>query len=187
MQPTGTFHEGNKLEPRALPRFFLSERSSTDTDFSPFVTGTSLPSKRSDGFIQFASMGSTHPAKANCTPRDRIRFIVHQGKQILLVDLSHCQADQLEEIVRQVPQVVNAFPRGSVLILSDFTGAFLNEEALRAMKEAAVFDKAYVKKSALVGTESIPPQVTEDLSNFSRRLFPAFKSHEESLAWLVKD
>jgi len=126
------------------------------------------------------------PAKADHTPGDRIRFIVHQGKQILLVDVSHCQADRVEEIVRQVPQVVSAFPRGSVLILSDFTGAFLNEEALRAMKETAVFDKPYVKKSALVGTENFPPHLIENLTSFSRRVFLAFESHEEALAWLVK-
>jgi hypothetical protein len=132
-------------------------------------------------------MGSPHPAKADYTPDGRIRFIVHQGKQILLVDLSHCPANGVEKLVREVPEVVSAFPRGSVLILSDFTGASFNEESLRAIKEAAVFDKPYVKKSALLGTEHFPPQFTENLSSFSRRVFHTFKSREEALAWLVKD
>jgi hypothetical protein len=132
-------------------------------------------------------MGSTHPAKASHTPDDRLRFIVHQGKQILLVDLSHCLADRIEKLVRQVPEVVSAFPRGSVLILSDFTAASLNEDSLRVIKEAAVFDKPYVKKSALVGTENFPPLFTENLSSFSRRVFLTFKGREEALNWLVKD
>jgi hypothetical protein len=131
-------------------------------------------------------MPSPHPAKARYTPDDRIRFIAHQGRQILLVDVSHCPADQIEKIVREVPEVVSAFPRDSVLILSDFTGASLGEETLRVMKEAAVFDKPYVKKSALVRTEAFPPQFTENLSSFSRRVFPTFKSREDALAWLVK-
>jgi hypothetical protein len=29
---------------------------------------------------------------------DRIRFITHQGKQILLVDLSHCSAAEVEKV-----------------------------------------------------------------------------------------
>jgi hypothetical protein len=45
---------------------------------------------------------------------------------------------------------VTTQPRGSVLILSDFTGASFDEEAIRAMKESAVFDKPYIKKSAWV-------------------------------------
>ena len=132
-------------------------------------------------------MGSPNPAKANDTSDDRIRFIVHQGKQILLIDLSHYPANQIEKPVREVPEVVSAFPRGSVLILSDFTGTSLNDEALRVLKEAAVFNKPYVKKSALVGTENFPPQFIENLSGFSRRVFPRFKSRGEALAWLVKD
>src|SRR5579863_7958193 len=50
------------------------------------------------------------------------------------------------EVVRAVPDYVTAQPRASVLILTDFTGASLDQEALRAMKETAVFDKAYIKK-----------------------------------------
>ena len=54
---------------------------------------------------------------------DRIRFMSHEGKQILLVDLSYCPAAEVEEILRALPDVVTKQPRGSVLILSDFTGA----------------------------------------------------------------
>ena|ERR1017187_2020797 len=118
---------------------------------------------------------------------DRIRFITHQGKQILLLDLSNCSAAEVEKTCRAVPDLVTAHPRGSVLILSDFTGASFDEEAIRVMKEAAVFDKPHVKKSAWVGTEKLPRAFSEDMSSFSRREFPIFKTREEALAWLAKD
>jgi hypothetical protein len=54
---------------------------------------------------------------------DRVRFITHQGKQILLVDLSHCSAAEIEQVLRELPDIVTARPRGSVLIFSDFTAA----------------------------------------------------------------
>ena len=119
--------------------------------------------------------------------KDRIGFITHQGKQILLVDLSNCSTAEVERIVRAVPGVVTTRPRASVLILSDFTGASFDEEAVRAMKESAVFDKPYVKRSAWVGTENFPELFSESVRNFSRREFPAFKTREEALAWLTKD
>ena len=118
---------------------------------------------------------------------DHIRLITHQRKQILLVDLSNCSAVEVEKIARAVPEVVTTRRWGSVLILSDFTGASFDEEAVRAMKEAAVFDKPYVKKSAWVGPETFPQLFSESVRSFSRREFPAFKTREEALAWLVKD
>ena len=46
---------------------------------------------------------------------------------------------------------VTVNPHSSVLVLTDFTGAAFDRDALRAMKETAVFDKPFVKKSALIG------------------------------------
>ena len=111
----------------------------------------------------------------------RIRFITHQGKQILLVDLSNCSTVEVERIIRAVPEVVTTRPRSSVRILSDFTGALFDEEAIRAMKESAVFDKPYVKKSAWVGAENFPKVLSENIRSFSRREFPTFKTREEAL------
>ena len=118
---------------------------------------------------------------------DRIRFITHHGKQVLLVDSSHCSAAEVEKVYRELPEFVITRPLSSVLILSDFTGASFDEEAMRDMKQAAVFDKSHVRKSAWVGAENFPKVFSEGLRSFSRRDFPAFKTREEALAWLAKD
>jgi hypothetical protein len=118
---------------------------------------------------------------------DRIRFISHQGKQILLVDLSYCPAAEVEKTFRALPDVVTTHPRGSVLILSDFTGASFDQEAIRIMKETAVFDKPYVKKSAWAGGDSFPQALFENLTSFSGREFFTFKTRGEALAWLAND
>jgi len=55
------------------------------------------------------------------------------------------------------------------------------------MKETAVFDKPFVKKSALIGTEDLPISFYDDLKSFSRRELVAFKTREEALAWLASD
>ncbi len=117
----------------------------------------------------------------------RIRFIAHEHKQILLVDVSKCSAIELEKTIREVPEVVTVLPRGSVLILADFTGASFNEDALRAMKEAAVFDKPFIKKTAWVGAGSFPEAFSQSLKTFSRREFPSFDTREEALSWLASD
>jgi hypothetical protein len=118
---------------------------------------------------------------------DRIRFITHQGKQILLVDLSHCPAATVEKVLRELPEVVTTRPLGSVLIFSDFTATTFDAESIRIMKEAAVFDKPYIKKTAWIGAETFPQEFSKSLNSFSGREFPTFKSREEALDWLVKD
>ena len=118
---------------------------------------------------------------------DRIRFINHEGKKILLVDFSACPANEVEEIARAVPEYVTVNPPGSVLVLTDFIGAAFDRDALLAMKETAVFDKPFVKKSALIGTEDLPVSFYDELKSFSRRELLTFKTREEALAWLVAD
>jgi hypothetical protein len=115
------------------------------------------------------------------------RFITRQSKQILLIDLSNCSPDEVNSIFRTVPDLVTICPLGSVLILSDFTGASFDEEAIRVMQQTAVFDKPYIKKSAFVGTENFPKGFIENLKSFSRREFPAFKTRDDALAWLTND
>src|SRR5438874_12051740 len=97
---------------------------------------------------------------------DRIRFITHQGKQILLVDLSNCSATQADEICHMVPPFVTARPKGSVLILGDFTGAKLDKNAFTTLKEATVFDLLHVKRSARVGTVSLPKVFFHNVKSF---------------------
>ena len=118
---------------------------------------------------------------------ERIRFISHKGKQILLIDFSNCSAREVEKVARAVPEYVTVQPRGSVRLLVDFAKAAFDEETFRAMKEAAVFNKPYIKKSAWVGAENVPLGFEQNLKEFSRRQFPIFKSREEALTWLVEE
>ena len=118
---------------------------------------------------------------------DRIRFIEHKGKQVLLVDLSHCKRVELERMAGYVPNYVTQQPRGSVLLLADFTGAEFSRDAMMRLKEATVFDRPHLKKSAWVGAESIPHVFYENIKSFSQRELPTFKTRAEALDWLVSE
>jgi hypothetical protein len=117
----------------------------------------------------------------------RIQFVTHKKKRILFVDFSNCTAAEVGEVARAVPEIVTKQPRDSVLILSDFSGASFDDEAIRVLKESAVFDKPFVKKSAWIGAQSFPEVFRQNLKSFSRREFPIFKSREEALEWLAAE
>jgi hypothetical protein len=118
---------------------------------------------------------------------ERLRFITHRGKQILLVDLSNCSPVQVDKIIRHVPDVVTAQDRASVLLLADYTGAEVDKEAFRTIEQTAVFDKPFVKRSAWVGAEHFPEVFRKNLKSFSGREFPTFKTREDALEWLTSD
>jgi hypothetical protein len=55
------------------------------------------------------------------------------------------------------------------------------------MKETAVFNKPFIKKSAWTGAESFPEESRQSLKTFSGREFPTFKTRAEALEWLAAD
>src|SRR5260370_17560106 len=118
---------------------------------------------------------------------ERIRFVEHRGKQILLVDVSKCTPREVEILALLVPSYVTSEPRGSVLLLADFTGAEFDRIAIDRLKEAAVFDRPHLKRSAWVGIEGLPAIFFEHIKNFSQRDLPTFKPRQEPTAWLVSD
>jgi hypothetical protein len=116
---------------------------------------------------------------------DRIRIIEHKGKQILLVDLSHCTPTEVAKLALLVPSYVTTEPLGSVLLLADFTGAEFDRIAIDRMKESTVFDRPHLKRSAWVGIERLPKVFYEHIKNFSQRDLPAFETREKAMEWLV--
>jgi len=118
---------------------------------------------------------------------DRIRFITHKGRPILLVDGSNCTAEQIAELARVTRTHVTAEPHGSVLLLADFTGSKVDKAALEVIKQTTVLDRPHLKRSAWVGMETVPKVFYENVKAFSQRDLPTFASREEALDWLVAE
>ena len=118
---------------------------------------------------------------------ERIRFITHKGQRILLIDLSNCSADEVTSGARLVPSYTTSEPRGSLLLLADFTGAKFDKSTLTALKESTAYSHPHLKRSAWVGVESLPKVFYENIRNFSRRALPTFSSRDEALEYLVME
>jgi hypothetical protein len=125
--------------------------------------------------------------KARFSMDDRIYFIEHKGKQILLVDCSHATAHQILLLLEQVRITVAQQSRESLLALSDYTGAEIDRTVATRIKEVLTLDRPFVKKAAWVGAESIPHAFMENFQTFSRRTIKTFKTREEAMDWLVEE
>ena len=121
------------------------------------------------------------------TPLERLRFVKHKGQAIFLIDFSHCKGKEMLLLLDQVRADVARHAPGSVLTLADFSGAHVDKAVATKIKEVLVLDRPYVKKSAWVGTGSLPHVFYENFKNFSQRDFPTFETREEAMDWLVKE
>jgi hypothetical protein len=124
------------------------------------------------------------------TPRpieDRLRFIKHKGRAVFLIDLSHCSGKEVLLLLEQIRAIMARHAPGSVLSLADFTGARIDKKVARRVKEVLVLDRPFVRKSAWVGTDSLPHVFYENFKTFSQRDLPTFKTREEALKWLVAE
>jgi hypothetical protein len=118
---------------------------------------------------------------------ERVRFFDHDGHRILLLDCTDCGPDELLEVFEQARLAIAAEPPHSLLTLTDFTGAQFNKKVADQMKITATYNRAYVRRSAIVGAEDLPDVYYHNLVSFSAREFPAFKTREEAMDWLVSD
>lgn len=118
---------------------------------------------------------------------DRVRFIIHQGKQILLIDYSGCTRQTLLDILKERERIVMAQPKGSVLTLVDATGAQFSKDVIEEIKVVAVRERDRVKRAAMVGVEDVPKVFVDSVSHFAARDYHAFATREAALDWLVQE
>ena len=118
---------------------------------------------------------------------DRISFITHRGKAIMVIDFSHCEAKEILLLLEEIQHTVARHEKGSLLTLADLTGAHVDRAVATRMKEVLVRDRPFVKRSAWVGVESVPKVYYDNIKTFSQRDFPPFKTREEAMDWLVAD
>ena len=118
---------------------------------------------------------------------ERLRFIKHKGQVIFLIDFSHCGSKEMLLLLEQARSIIGRHAHGSLLTLGDFTGAEIDKKAVTRLKEVLVLDRPFVKRSALVGTESMPHVFFENIKSFSQRDFGTFKTREEAMEWLAAE
>jgi hypothetical protein len=118
---------------------------------------------------------------------DRIHFIEHKGKKILLIDFSHATAPQMQLLLGYVRITVAQHARESLLTLGNMERAEIDHAVAMKIKEVLTLDRPFVKKAAFIGMEKVPHAFLENFHNFSQRDIPIFKTQEEALDWLVED
>lgn len=114
------------------------------------------------------------------------QWLTHEDKRVLLLAFTELPAKRIEELAREVQQIITAQPPGSVLVLADFTGATFSTEALKQIARAAAANRRYVARTAWVGANLRDAQF-KAVQEFSGREIRRFATRREALQFLVED
>ncbi len=117
---------------------------------------------------------------------ERIQFITHNGKKILIEDFTNFKAGP--EMIAQIHKaqtVIAGQPPKSVLALFDATGSSFNNDVLNAMKEFTKANTPYIKAACVVGINGLLQIALASIAKFSGRDFVTFKTRAEAMNWLA--
>lgn len=116
---------------------------------------------------------------------ERVRFIEHQNRRLLLLDFSECSAEEVLRLILVAEKIIRAQPPRSLLTLTDVTGTKYNMDVTQAMKEFTHANKPHVRAAAVIGIDGLKKIVYEAVMRFSGRNVPVFPDIETAKDWLV--
>jgi len=117
---------------------------------------------------------------------ERVQFVVHKGKKILVEDFSNLNpGSDFSETIKKAKGMIAGEPKGSVLAVFDATGCSFNSDMLNQMKEFTSANTPYIKKATVVGMNGLLQVALSAVSKFSGRDFTPFKTRTEALDYLA--
>lgn len=119
---------------------------------------------------------------------ERIRYVQHRGRQILVQDFSNIDDHDaaLETIEAAKRTVAEREEDGSLLVLTVGHGSRYDKRMLNALKELAAHHTPYVRASAVVTDSGLHRVAIYAVSRFAGRNIKAFDGEEAAKDWLVE-
>jgi hypothetical protein len=125
--------------------------------------------------------------EAHAVAAQRIRFVAHEGRRILMVDFSHAELEMVRAVAAECLHVMAQEPKQSVLSLVDTEAIPFSTEALRVGAELTDRVQPYALRTAVVGVTGFRTFMLQTIANAARRPIKLFNERLSALEWLIKD
>lgn len=118
---------------------------------------------------------------------ERVRFVDHRGKKILIQDLTDSTSIEMNiKIFDRTRELILTQPPKSVRLLSIFINAHYSPEAVDHMKKFSETVTPYMLASAAVGISGIKKIIYHSLIRLTGRKIELFETTEQALDWLAE-
>jgi hypothetical protein len=116
---------------------------------------------------------------------DRIRWIQSGAHRILQSDYTGVQPDEWVALIEKEHDLIMAEQPGSVLLLSDFSGARFSSEVAKVLDQKAHEHSDRIRASAVVGPTATMRLAMANTSRQAGRALKAVESRDEGIRYLV--
>ncbi len=117
---------------------------------------------------------------------DRISFVKHNGKDILVVDISGIrEVEESIAILQSATRLVKTQASGSLLMLTNVSGTHYDRTGADAIKTYSRENTPFVKASAVVGVSGIKRLVLNTIVKITGRKIMPFDDVEAAKNWLA--
>jgi hypothetical protein len=116
---------------------------------------------------------------------ERVRFIQHKGKEILLIDFSSGTAQEVLAAMSEAQRVIGGRPFGSVRTLTDVTDGRYDRDVTESLKAYVAHNKPYVVAGAVVGLNDLKTILFNFLNRFTGRTLRAMENTDSAKDWLA--
>jgi hypothetical protein len=116
---------------------------------------------------------------------ERISFIKHNFKDILMVDISNIRnVEESIAVLEQAIKMIKTQAPKSILLLTNVTGTHYDKEGAEAMKRYSSENTPFIKASAVVGVSGIKRLVLNAVVRMTGRTIMTFDEVDQAKEWL---
>ena len=117
----------------------------------------------------------------------RVRFLEHQGRRILVTDLSELDPRQSPAVLDEARRLVVTLPKErSLLSLLVVRKMRFDPKTIDVMKQIGRANEPWVIATAVVGLTAIGRVLARVVSTFSGRRYAAFETEGQAKEWLAR-
>jgi hypothetical protein len=118
---------------------------------------------------------------------ERVRFIEHQSRKILLFDFTNIwSVVEAAKVIDAAIAYVGKLPqKGELLTLVDVKESSFDDHVVNKLKELGAHNRPWVLAGAVVGMSGMQKIMFRLINSFNGRKLAAFNTREQAQAWLV--
>jgi len=116
---------------------------------------------------------------------ERVQTLKHNGKDVILVDLSHCKPEESVGVIKTGMEVIGKAQPKSARVLTDVTESVYDKNVASAIKDFVKHNTPFVKCSAVVGATGIREVLLNTVIFITRREIKTFRDRQSAMDWVA--
>ncbi len=114
-----------------------------------------------------------------------VGIVEHKGKDVTVVDISHCAPADSVRLLKQAIPLVKRQPKNSVLLLTNVENTVYDRDVFPHIKDYVVSNIPFIKGSAVVGIDGMKRAIFNTLRFITLHEIMQFDTDIDAKDWLA--